>query len=864
MAEPARNFEPEKQPEKNFWQPEVSQGEGDSDGQPTGQLTPVENLPQNESDNPIDEKYANKFDPTKNSSSNSETDLEKLEKKPDSQEGNINQDEKNGLAGAGGLYDAGGDTGGTSRIKGAIQGALSGKKKYGWIGGGVAGLIISLMATFMLTFSPVHIMKNYIDHNFAFNDSFRRSRTIRIIDTVFNLNKFKPSGSKSPFVTKAERLAFERFETRMFKRGWSFTYDPATGKAIGLVDPAGEIKDLKNLSSKELKSVVQPMVDEVLPAWRMKQRILTRKWITTATGPLRSYKWSDLWERIKKQGSTDEAFQIEKFKDETGVDDIDSLKKPDMSAKKNTVDKDGNPIVADADKPPEGLVGEEGIDAVLNAKANGATNAEAIEIGKATIKNRMPGAKSIITAGVIIGCISYESYKQDLIGKFERYASAMRIGAEFLKLTNGIQDGDVENASNVGRLFSEYNGTVSEKVLDGDGNEILDANGNPTYKTVDKTFAASAAWQRATGEKPVGPELNEELHIINAPGSNNPAETILYGIGGFISGNMPLFSWVCRAASSAIGQVFGYLVDVVTIAFQCIGGVGFGCAAAIGQAAGFEAFFRFALPRLLSAALTNVVGFLVADPVQMGNLLDQSLSLISSEESRTATPVNSATYNTAVAKYFQEENKSKSFAQRYLDMDNANSFVARITLLKMDLSSMNPTQFFASLFNFPANSLVAVATTGNVFAKTDVEFDNYNIQKYSYDNEFMDSDPYVLAEEVSDIIEQDIELVNSEGDVDKSPNLARDYAVLCMGYDPASGEVNKGFGSPMLPQFSDPDPEAFGEKEATRRNKLFQKLCLEKPMSSTAQSKLYSKIGRYVDDIELLSSMVNLSEEVDN
>lgn len=705
-----------------------------------------------------------------------------------------------------------------SNIRAKVTGAFAGRRKYGWIGGGLAGTIIAGIAILFPTLTPMHILNNYLPHNFEYNHSLQRDRTGRhIIKSIFNRNK--PGGrvfKDTPFLTRIDLIDFEKFEARMQSRGWDFNYN-AAGKPIGLIDPSGVPIDLDNVSRAEFKARIQPLIDDTIPAVRMNQRMRTRVLISTFTGPIRSFKWTKLFGQEAKQAEPD--FDKRKFLKESGLDDIPTSVDGPTSGRQ-AVDADGNPAF-DADgnpiyeQTPEGSVADQAREVVLQELDKGATKAAAITTAIETVRARFPSGKSVALMAMVVGCVSYQIYEQDLVGQFERYASALRIGSTMALASQEIQHGGDIDIGEVGQLAHEYNNELG-------------------------SFAASPTYERNTGQIPTGPELAPELHVIEPEGSDSAVQGAFEGVGSFFAG-LPGMGAICAFVNS----IFFVFIDIFLSAVEVIAGcLVSACLATAGKVLAVEAVFEL-IGRLIAASLTNFVGFLITHPIQAANFLDQALSLIATEETRSGSLVDNETYNTQVGQYFLEKNRNLASDERYFSLDNPRSLVSKLSIAKSQITSSNPSQLLAKLIGLPATSLLAASSSGNVYAQVDLDFKNYGFQKYSYANSYLEVDPIIHAEEIIDLFDSG----TSDG------NLALDFAEKCMGYNHDKGEVDKGTYTKMLPQFS--DPAFYGVGVATERNDEFQSLCIEQ---ASAESDLYSSVGRFVSDLELATSIQELSE----
>lgn len=810
---------------------------------------------QEKEQNPVQEDYENRFNPS--GSKEQTTDLDSREAKPDGSHDNVELSPKEqaqidqmeaGLR-EDNLYDPSGTNAHHSNrsMMTALKGAFSGKKKYGWLGGGLIGMIIGGALTFFPVLGPVHIFSNLFDHNFEYNDSFRRNRTSRVVDSILNKNRTNRNLKDTPFSTKADLIEFERFETRMQDSGWSFSYD-GEGRATGLIDPNGNRVGLDNTSRSEFNRRVQPLIDDSIPAWRMNKRMRTRSLISAFTGPRRSFSWSSLLSRDK---TVEPDFEVAKFKKETGLDDINI---------------DGQVVVRDVEAEDGDNPLDRALQETVDAKLDGATDTDAINAGVTEAKNAATpdgGRTSIVVGSVILGCIAYTVNNNELAADFSRYTAALRNAGTFMLATNEIQRGGDIEIGEVGQLFKEFNNFESTTVTATDLETTTDEQGRTVYVDPDSSsdieieydnntgsFTEAAAWQRATGSEVTGPELNQEFRVIQTQSPLDLVDGImgiLSSVGGLVS-TIPGMGTFCDALFSPIGFIVGILFDAV----EALGAVaacatGAGCAA-LGKFAVIELFWEVG-SRMISSAMTAFIGFLTDNPVQSLAILDQSLNLTASEESRSAMPIDSQEYNARLAVYKREQAQILPFKDRYFALDNPRSVTAKIAIAKSNLVRMNPTDFLASLFGLPGNSVLAAITSQNVYAQTDLEFDNYGFQKYSYDNGSFDEDPFELAEEINDLIAADDSIYLN---VDNG-RYERDFAVMCMGYVPERGIVDKYANSNFLPRFSDPEIP-----NAEKRNEAFQRVCIDEANNNP---ELYAKVGRFVDDIEIVSSIIELTGE---
>lgn len=726
--------------------------------------------------------------------------------------------------------------------------AVSGNRKWGWIGGGIVGLIVAGFLFLFPVLGPLHIFNNLFDHNFELNDSYRRHRTVRVLRSIFSANDTNRNLNDTPFKLRADLVDFEKFEGRMRSKGWDFQYN-SDNKPIGLIRPDGTRASFDDPDVR-VRAEIDALVKDTIPAWRMNKRVRTRNLISTFTGPRRSFSWSKLFGRDK---STEPNFESAKFKKQAGLDDIDI---------------DGKVTVRDL-RSEDGATSpiERSMEATVEAKLDGATNTEAINAGVSEARRSATpdgGKTSIIFGSVVLGCIAFSVNENQVVAQYEKYASALRYGATFMLAVNEMQQGGDISVGEVGELFGDFNNYEPTTITTNDLNETT-VNGEVAYEESDETteveydnnngsFAEAAAWQRATGAEPTGHELNEEFRV-------NPTVSPLDMVGGimgalsFIGGtlsNIPFFEQVCDLLEGGIGFLVGIAFDViegiVSVA-SCLTGVG---CVALGKFAIVELLWEVG-SRMISAAMTGFVGFLTDNPMQSLAILDQSLNLMASEENRTATPVSSEEYNAQLAVFKQEQNANRSLAERYFDMNNPRSLVASLANFKMKMQNgdKHPGSLLALLLSLPSNSVAGLINSQNVYAQADLDFDNYGFQKYSFDNQYLDMDPFTNAEEVIELIEDDdsIALFNDNGE------YARDFAVMCMGYNPDSGEVIKDSSNRnFLPMYS--DSEAIGVKAARDRNDLFQSVCIEE---ASQNADLYSKVGRFVDDMELIQSMQELS-----
>lgn len=724
------------------------------------------------------------------------------------------------------------DDGQKKSAKSQVAGAFAGKRKYGWIGGGIFVTFLSILAIIAPTLGPLHIFHNFFNHNFEMNDSFRRQRTSRIVKSIFraNADTNRPLAD-TPFKLKADLIAFEKYEARMQSRGWGIEYD-GNNKPIGLIDPDGAFVNLDNLSPAEFARQIDPMLKDTIPAWQMTKRVQTRSLISTFSGPRRSFRWTDLFSREAR--NTEENFTKRKVLKETGLDNFDL----DPDAPTQGVDTDGDGL-PDVDGDGNTVTGGEFdelsdsqqafFDALDEGQTKSAALGRATEVGISSNPTASGRGAAITTVALVAGCLAHAAYEDDLVATFSRYSSALRVGATYLLGVNEMQQGGDIDVGEVGQLFSEFNNDEG-------------------------SFASSAAYQRATGSPVVGPELDHELHVVEQPESENFIETSFESIGMIVSA-LPFSNIICGIVNSVFFAVLGTIIDVAETVAVCVGSVGTACAIAVGKYVAFEALFEFA-GRMIAASITNTIGLITDNPVQSGALLDQSLSLIASEETRTASAVDDTTYNQAVAQFKRDTVQNLPFAQRYFDISNSGSITHAIAESKLAISESSPKSLLASLFALPATTVAMAASSNSVYAQ-DLAFDNYDIQKYMFDSAYLEVDAYEHAESVMAEIESDDGVVSSAGGISGSSDLSRDFAVLCMGFDPATNSVNKLASTSMLPMFS--DPETLGAAEATRRNELFTALCVEAASSDT-HSELYARVGRFVDDLELVQSIQEMSE----
>lgn len=704
------------------------------------------------------------------------------------------------------------------KLRSRVAGAFSGRRKYGWIGGGVVGLLITILMIAFPALAPVHILSNYSRFNFDFNDSQLRDRTGRyILKSVFTRNKGGRNFKDTPFLTRIDLIDFQKFEARMQARGWDFNYN-ADGKPTGLIDPDRNIIDLEGISRAEYRARIQPLIDDTIPAWRMNKRIRTRILISTFTGPIRSFKWTKLFGQEAKQAEPD--FDKRKFLKESGLDDIPTNVDGATSGRQ-LFDEDGNPVLDENGNPvyeqtSEGSVADQAKQVVLEELDNGSTKAVAVATATDVVKASFPEGHSLALMTLVVGCISYSIYEQDLVGDFERFASALRIGSTFSLATHEIQEGGDIDLGEVGQLVNEYNNESG-------------------------TFAASASFQRATGSAPTGQELDPELHVIEPEGSDSAIQSSFEEIGSFFAG-IGGMDVVCKFVNSVFFVIFDLFLSVVEVIVGCLATA---CLATAGKVIAIEVIFEL-VGRLIAASLTNFVGFLVTHPVQAANFLDQALNLISTQETRAGTPVDDATYNSQVGQFILEENRHRTIPERYFALENTQSLASKLSLGRAKLLDSSPSQLFSSLLKLPQNSLVAALTSDNVYAQVDINFDNYGFQKYSYADAYAEVDPLLHAEEIIDLFDSG----SDEG------NKALEFAEKCMGYDHERGLIDKNTTTKMLPQFS--DPAVYGTEEAQSRNDEFQSLCID-DATSAEHKNLYSRVGRFVSDLELITSVEELS-----
>lgn len=740
------------------------------------------------------------------------------------------------------------DDGNKTKVTTKIAGAFAGKRKWGWIGGGFFVTFLSLLAILAPTLGPLHIFNNFFNHNFEMNDSFRRQRTSRIVKSIFNFNRTNRQLSDTPFKLKADLVAFEKYESRMQSRGWSIEYD-ANNKPIGLIDPDGAFVNLDNLSASEFTRQIDPMIKDTIPAWQMTKRVQTRSLISTFTGPRRSFSWTKLFGRDK---TAEPNFEAAKFRKEIGAEAVD----PDTGRFVEFDPDSGDPIDSSG-----GSAAEAAQEATIQAKLDGASDSAALRVGVTELNNASSpggGRTSIIFGTVIVGCIAYSINENQVLSKFERYAAALRYGSTFMLATNEMQQGGDIDVGEVGELFGEYNKNDPTQLrVSEDGSITEGASGESFVYENGTSFAESAAFQRATGSPVVGPEINEEFRVNPTGEGASTVNSILNGAVSVVAqiiDAIPGFDLVCRLVNSGIGFLVGLALDItegVAALAACLTGAG---CVALGKFVVAEALFEMAT-RLLSASISSFAGYLTDNPAQAAAILDQSLSLISSEETRTATAVDDATYNQAVAQHKRDTVERLPFAQRYFDIGNPASITHAIAESKLAISGSSPQGLLASLFTLPRQTVAMAVSSNNVYAQ-DIAFDNYDFQKYMFDPAYLEVDAYDHAEAVYALIEADESIVTSAGAVESSDSLARDFAVLCMGYNPVTGSVNKSNNTSMLPMFS--DPSAVGAGEATRRNDLYTALCVE-AAGTDGQPELYAQVGRFVDDLEIIQSMEELS-----
>src|SRR5690606_11433247 len=118
---------------------------------------------------------------------------------------------------------------------------------------------------------------------------------------------------------------------------------------------------------------------------------------------------------------------------------------------------------------------------------------------------------------------------------------------------------------------------------------------------------------------------------------------------------IPGMGILCDFVNSGFFFAVSFLLDGIeafSAAAACLTGVG---CAALGKFAVAEGLFELA-SRLLSAAATAFVGYLITHPEQALAVLDQSFSLISTEESRTGEPLENSEYNNEVTAFKMQQN----------------------------------------------------------------------------------------------------------------------------------------------------------------------------------------------------------------